>query len=695
VARFSDQRPDGTASRSAVVRPPYPGFISAEAVISRERPVARRLGVRTWTVALGSLMLVSAVVRAALAQLHTAPRYWPDEFVYAALSRSLAHGQLQIRGEPADFYATLQPIVAAPLWHFFPAYEAYRLIQVENAVAASLVVIPLWFLGRELRLPRPAMYLSCVYALLVPTLAMTPVTISDFVAYPLVIGAIAIGVRALNDPTAGRQLAFLCFAALATLARIQYFVLVPAYLVAAFFLDRSRAHRRHPWVFLALLPAMAGAVLAFTGYYSIDSSALRPKLATWFLIQCFLLSLTAGVAIVPGAVAAVLRPSGRAERAFAAFAGVFTVLVLIEASKPAADEGRYKERYLMAIGPLLAVAFGMHRRGRERQRLIVPVVAGALMVAAPQLPLSGYTFNAPYYDSQTLNVAWLLQRHVGVSTSSLMLALFVTVAAAIAVLGVWRPRVGEIALPLAMAFMLVVTVTAIHVDRNLNQRADDPAWIDEAVGDAHVTAVATPSSPRLRLLRQLYWNASVDREVLLEGADPSDNYARTQLTLGPNGELEGVQGYFLFDRTGSQATLAGATLKATKDDYALYEGQHPRLTVLVENQLSTGWLSPYSRLRAWPTGKAAGSPVVRFTLSLPPEGTRRVHMQLGSQTFLVESGAALHLTCRSPRWPFKLLLLSDDALPDNLGRPVTVGLTGLSVTTGRSHQPAGCSATTR
>ncbi len=661
--------------------------------IARTRAFAARRET-TAVVTLGGLVAVSAFVRGVVAQLHTAPRYWPDEYVYASISRSLAHGQLQVRDEPARFYAILQPIVAAPIWRFFPAHEAYRLIQVENAVAASLVVIPLWFLGRELRLSRLTIYLSCVYALLVPTLAMIPVTISDFIAYPLAISAVAIAVRSLNEPTRARQIAFLCFAALATLARVQYFVLVPAYLAAALLLDRRRAHREHAWVFLALLPALGGAVLGVTGYYAVGTSSFRPSMVTWLLLQCFLLSLTAGVAIVPGAVAAILRPTGRAEKAFAAFAGVFILLVLAEASQPAAAEGRYKERYLLTIVPLLAIAFGLHVRNRRSHRLIVPVVGVALMIAAAQLPLSGYTFNAIYYDSQTLGAAWLLQRHVGASTSSLMLALFVTGAAALAVAACWRARIGVVALPLSIAFMLVVTVAAVHVDRVLRHNAVDPAWIDEAAGGAHVTAVATPASPRLELIRQLYWNASVDREVLLQGADPTDVYAKTQVKLGPDGELEGVHGYFLFDRTGTQARIAGATTKASRGNYVLFEGRRPHFRVLVENQLSTGWLSPYSRLRAW-RGSATGSPVVRFTLSLPREGTRRVDMHLGNQTFVVGSGSALHLTCRSTSWPFKLLLVSNDAVPDSKGRPVTVSLTRVTVSSGPRHATAGCSATTR
>src|SRR5258708_40224184 len=125
----------------------------------------------------------------------------------------------------------------------------------------------------------------------------------------------------------------------------------------------------------------------------------------------------------------------------------------------------------MAIVPVLAGAFGLPLRHRRPRRLIAPAVGAALMIAAAQLPLSGYTFNAPFYDSQTLDVAWLLQRHLGASTSSLILALFITVAAIVAVAGAWRAGIRVVALPLAIAFALVVTVVAVHVDRVVNQKS--------------------------------------------------------------------------------------------------------------------------------------------------------------------------------------------------------------------------------
>ena len=667
---------------------------SAGAVISRDRVVSRRLGVRSWAVAVGSLVFGSAVIRILVGLRHTAPRYWPDEYVYSAISHSLAHGHLQVRDQPAAFYAILQPLLAAPVWHFLPVYEAYRVIQAGNAIAASLVVLPLWFLGRELRLPRLTTYLICIYALLVPTLAMTPLTISDFVAYPLAIAAAAVGVRALNEPTRGRQIVFLAVAVLATLARIQYVVVIPAYLVAAVVLDRRRAPRRHLLVFLALVPAAAGALLAVTGYYAVGAGSFRPRMLTWMGLQGFLLSLTAGIAIVPGAVAALLRPNNRVEKAFAAFTAVFILLVFVEASSPAASEGRYKERYLLAVVPLLAVAFGMFLSSRRPHRLIVMPVGAALIVAALGIPVSGYTFNAPSYDSQTLDFAWLLQNHLGPSTSSLLVLLFIVVGVAVAMAGPWSPRIGAVALPLSIAWMLVVSVVAVHIDDVHNKAAGNPGWIDKAAGGASVTAVATPASGRIEMLRQLYWNASVNREVTLDRATPTDTYPIPQIHAGANGELGGVHGYFLFDRTGTQAVLDGATVVAKSGDYTLLKGEHPRFRTLVENQLSTGWLSPYSWLRAWPNSLTTKtSPVVQFTLSLPIGGSRRVHMQLDNQSFVVDSGSALRLTCRSRKWPFNLLLVSNDVAPDSLGRPVTVKLTHLTVASGPVNAAAGCSAT--
>lgn len=652
------------------------------APLARTRALAARREATTWVV-LGSFVVVSSVVRIVLAHWHTAPRYFPDEYIYSALSHSLVHGHLAVRDQPAHFYGILQPILAAPIWQLFPVEIAYRLVQAGNAVAASLVVVPLWFLGRELQLGRRAICLVCAFALVMPMLAMIPVTISDFVAYPLAIGGVAAAVRALKEPTTKRQAAFLALAFLATLARTQYFVLVPAYLVAALALDRRRAPRRHPVAFLAVVPAVIGAVLAATGYYSIGQSSFNHAMVTWVPLEAFILAATGGVVIVPGAIAAIVRPANRPQAAFAWMTSVVALLTLVEASVPGALEGRFKGRYLFALMPLIALAFAVYRRNGRSHRWIVLVISVSMIAAAAKLPFSYYDAYAPRYDAQSMTASWLLKQHIGASGSSLVIALFITVASLLAIAISVRPRLAAVALPIAIAVGVVTTAAAVHVDFTLNSRASDPGWIDSAAHGASVTAIATPSSDQYGLIKQLYWNPGVDHEVALANAVPTDVYVKKQIAPAPDGSIGGIGRYFLFDRGGTQAVFAGAATVATNGQYELLRaGSKPRFRLLVEDQLTSGWLAPVARLRAWQPGQAAGTPRVEFTLSLPAAAAKRVPLRLGTQTFVVRPGDRLQFSCASRRWPVKVLFVAGETSLDSSGRPVSVHLSGARVAPG-------------
>ena len=278
---------------------------------------------------------------------HSTSRYFPDEYIYTALSRSIAHGSLTIRGQSAHFPALLEPLLAAPLWGLFSTETAYRLVQTENALAASLAAIPIYMIARDLKLSRGYAYLCCLYALVIPMLVMIPFTISDFVAYPLALAAIAASVKAIDRPSPKRQLVFLAFASLATLARVEYFVLVPAYLIAAFAIERRTFFRIQRTAIIALLPVAAGVVVAATGFYSdAPSAAFHPAVLTWIPLQAFLLSLVAGVFMVPGAVAGLIRPGAGPRLAFALMTSLTAILLLVQASVFAASVGYFKERYL-------------------------------------------------------------------------------------------------------------------------------------------------------------------------------------------------------------------------------------------------------------------------------------------------------------------------------------------------------------
>ncbi len=177
-------------------------------------------------------------------------------------------------------------------------------MQAENAVAASLVAVPVYLLARWLGLGRGYGYLCAAYGLLIPAVSLAAENLTDLVAYPLVLAAVAVGVRALDKPSPKRQVAFLAFATLATLARTQYFVLVPAYILAALLLERRRMFRAHKVAVLALVPVAVAITVAMLGFYSgvRSTTHLNAEFFKWFALQAFLLALAAGVAIVPGAL---------------------------------------------------------------------------------------------------------------------------------------------------------------------------------------------------------------------------------------------------------------------------------------------------------------------------------------------------------------------------------------------------------
>jgi hypothetical protein len=85
---------------------------------------------------------------------------------------------------------------------------------------------------------------------------------------------------------------------LATLARIQYFVIAPAYVVAAIWIERRQAPRKHALAFAALAPAVVGALIGALGYYQVGRSSFSLQTLTWIPLQGYLVAaLTGGVLV--------------------------------------------------------------------------------------------------------------------------------------------------------------------------------------------------------------------------------------------------------------------------------------------------------------------------------------------------------------------------------------------------------------
>ena len=461
------------------------------------------------------------------------------------MRRSGAHsatGTTRFAATLAHFPAILEPLLAAPIWRFFSTETAYHLVQAENAVAASLVAIPVYLLARWLGLGRGYSYLCAAYALLIPAVSLAAENLTDLVAYPLVLTAIVVGVRALDTPSPKRQVAFLAFATLATLARTQYFVLVPAYILAALLLERRRMFREHKVAVLALIPVAIAITVAMLGFYSgvRSTTHLNAEFFKWLVLQAFLLALAAGVAIIPGAVISFVRPTHRREIVFSLLAGAFMVLLFCESAVYAANSGDFKERYLFSAMPLFALAYGVYlKRGRTHPYAVVAIVA-AIVVAAARLPISAYAISTFRTDSQFLyGVSWLELRTTYGSTA-LAIALLATALGAFAVWTAFKGDRRGLALGAAIVVAVAATVGAVQVDLEEHPRYDGRSsrrtsrWVD-AASHGPVTAIATPYSSRVFLLLALYWNPSIAREVTLDHAVPTDSLAAPDLKIDRSG----------------------------------------------------------------------------------------------------------------------------------------------------------------
>src|SRR5579864_9130979 len=162
------------------------------------------------------------------------PNYFPDEYLYAALGRSLAalHGA-QIRGHSTHFPALLQPLLTAPAWSIGGLAGGYRIVQALNAAAITAAAAPVYVVARRLGLARALCIAAAALTLVAPDALYASFVLAEPFAYVLVLAASAVAIAALARPTVRREIAFLLLSLLAVAARVQFVALPACYLVAA------------------------------------------------------------------------------------------------------------------------------------------------------------------------------------------------------------------------------------------------------------------------------------------------------------------------------------------------------------------------------------------------------------------------------------------------------------------------------
>ena len=149
------------------------------------------------------------VARLVAAFLIETPRYFPDEYFYTALSRSLWNGSFpSIRGEHVEFVSLLAPLVFAPAWLVDNVDVAYRIAQTEGVLAIALAALPAYILAARIGLGDRSRVAAAVFAVAVPDAVYGGFMLSEPFAYPLFLTGVLLAVETLAAPTARKQVLF-------------------------------------------------------------------------------------------------------------------------------------------------------------------------------------------------------------------------------------------------------------------------------------------------------------------------------------------------------------------------------------------------------------------------------------------------------------------------------------------------------
>jgi hypothetical protein len=568
-------------------------------------------------------MLASFAGRFIAAASRPAPYYLPDEYIYPSLARSFAeHGRPLIRGSAAHFPALLDPIVTAPVWFFTnDTVTAFRLTQGVHALLFSLAAIPAYLLCRRLGLPLWMAVAVAALTVAVPDGVYSSTMLAEPLAYPAVITGIYAGICMVGEATVGAQLGFAVFSALAVAARIQYAIVPVAVLVAELVVDRFRIHRslRRTWLALILLVGAPAALLAtlgkdeVLGVYAHPSSAIDAGgILHWIGLEAMLLTYAGGWVIIPGALAglalALFSSLRRTELAFAVTTLVLAGGLLFASAQVAqTDSQRFQERYLFALVPLLAVAFGLYVKRGLPWRIPVGLFSAALLLLAARVPLSGYAAGHNKDDSPTLWAVIRLEGLVSVGNGALAVALVAAVLSVLAALLAFRKAPAALVLVAAIVACCSLSAGASAFDSRTSRSLrstlpTDLRWVDHShLGP--VDLLAPPGSRKEQSWEQLFWNTSVTRLLLL-GSPPIDHFAAKNVQVARYGTLlvdgRPVRRPLLVQTYGSTVQLSGMRPVRRQLIFDLYRPSGvPRLLLIAAGRYADGWLAPRGVITVW------------------------------------------------------------------------------------------------
>lgn len=462
---------------------------------------------------------VSVAVYLVLALRSPLPLLFPDEFRYLHLARSLADGEgFTWRGADISQPAALYVYFITPAWALLSsASDAYAATKVLGTLALCTQVVPVWLVGRELLGPRLGLLAA---ALTVGGTAMisTAETTTEALAMPLSTTALCLLVLTLRRPSRRLSLLALACVLLASWARIQVAVLIPA-VAAILALDllrvrspeRARAHA--PALAAAALLTLAEVVVALaaptlTGEYS-GVFSFRPPItviARKAGLQLAELAALSGVLPVLLAAAAATRPALWRDDRTGPLLLVFWVVAAVTVGETALFlSGDIAtpwgiQRYVMYAAPiafLLALVLGSDRHLVTGPMLLAAAGAALLLAARPEIRLMGA-------ERAAWATAHRLHQLVGVDAGEALTLVGLTTVGLMALVRDRLPsgaRAGA-AVGAIVAVVLLVQDQAAWKQMTDTSRAfrsvmpDDLSWIDRHASGPVALLGVTQNAPQ-------------------------------------------------------------------------------------------------------------------------------------------------------------------------------------------------------
>jgi hypothetical protein len=492
-----------------------------------------------------------------------------DELQTTKLATSIAQtGSLvpRIHGQYYAALSQLYPLLLAPFYGLLTPPAAATAAHILNPFLLASAAWPAYLLARSLTGSRMAAFVAALLTAFTPWLVLSTTLLTENAAYPAFVWTVFVCYRAIDEPSAQRDLAALAMLLVAFLARTQFFVLAFALPFALLGHEltfgpaaadgktwwvrlRERATRAvasHPVLFsvyavgglAAGVLGAVGSLAAVVGNYAIPFSGdLLPR-GIWQSAAAHLDYVVIGGGILPFLLAAswalttAIRSENRGEHAFAWLLVILVPLLTFEVASfdlRFTPNGFIQDRYLFYVTPLFAVGTGaaLVRRTHTLARGIAAIAAGAVFawlagVASYDAPNIFWASPASAFHPVIVEAAGWAHLSDQWFVRAVVLVLALGAAALLTRRRLTGPRV-------ALATSIVIASFGTFEAAYVFERFAEPAltkktfhldrrdWIDAAVPPGRSAAlVPSPLESATYWWEAEFWNKDVERVLRVE-----------------------------------------------------------------------------------------------------------------------------------------------------------------------------------